>query len=176
MAEHSRPSLGEYFSYFERYVSLVTETDVRSAMVSQVGTIHATFNPLSVEQAGFRYAPGKWSVREVLGHIIDTERVFGYRALCIARGEILSLPSFDENKYEAAAVHDRYPLAELVEEFSELRRSHVHMFKHIDDSAWLRMGRVNDHPTSTRAVAFIMVGHVRHHARILSERYGVAVR
>jgi hypothetical protein len=175
MVKQMRPSPAEYFAYFERYVSLVPEGDVLPLLIYQVGAVRAACGPLSEERAGFRYAPGKWSVRQVLGHIIDTERVFGYRALCIARGEVLSLPSFDENAYGAAAGHDLCPLLELVEEFSALRQSHIHMLRHLDRTAWERVGRVNEHPTSTRAMAYIMAGHVRHHAAVLSERYGVEI-
>jgi hypothetical protein len=170
-----RPSTSEYPSFFERYVSLVPEADVLVVLGNQVGTLQSAFGTLTEGQAGFRYAQGKWSVREVLGHVIDTERVFGYRALCIARGEILSLPSFDEKVYATAAGHDRSPLPELVEEFCELRRSHIHLLRHMDEAAWHRVGRVNEHPTSTRAMAFIMAGHVRHHGAVLSERYGVEI-
>ena len=173
--EQMRPSTSEYPSFFERYVSLVPEADVLVVLGNQVGTLQSAFGTLTEGQAGFRYAQGKWSVREALGHVIDTERVFGYRALCIARGEILSLPSFDEKVYATAAGHDRSPLPELVEEFCELRRSHIHLLRHMDEAAWHRVGRVNEHPTSTRAMAFIMAGHVRHHGAVLSERYGVEI-
>jgi hypothetical protein len=175
MVKRMRPSASECFSYFERYVSLVPEGDVLAALRNQVNAVQSAFGTLTEERAGFRYSEGKWSAREVLGHIIDAERVFGYRALCIARGEILSLPSFDENAYAAAAGHDRSPLPELVEEFCELRRSHIHMLRHLDDAAWQRVGRVDEHPTSTRAMAFITAGHVRHHAAVLSERYGIEI-
>lgn len=168
-----RPSPAEYSAYFERYISLVTETDILGALAGQVDTVQSALRSLSDERAGFRYAPGKWSVREVLGHIIDTERVFGYRAMCIARGEAASLPGFDENRYEAAAEHDRYTLTELVDEFSALRCSHVLMFRRLDTAAWERIGRANENPASPRALAFLMVGHVRHHGNILTQRYGV---
>lgn len=170
-----RPSASQYFPYFERYVSLVPESDVLPVLSGQVSEIQAC-SVLSEEKAGFRYAVGKWSVREVIGHIIDTERVLGYRALCIARGEVFSLPEFDENQYALAAGHDRCRLPELIEEFSGLRGSHLHMFRHLDDAGWERVGHVNAHPTTTRALAFIMAGHVRHHANILSTRYGVEIR
>jgi len=170
-----RPSQSEYFAYFERYVSLVPEGDVLPVLRKQVGAVQMACASLSEERAGFRYAPGKWSVRQVLGHIIDTERVFGYRALCIARGEVLSLHSFDENAYAAKAGHDLCPLPELVEEFHALRQSHMHMLHHLDPAAWERVGCVNEHPTSTRAMAYIMAGHVRHHAAVLSERYGIEI-
>ena len=171
-----RPSPSEYFSYFERYVCLVTEDEILSALQNQVGAVQRAFGAITPNQAGHRYAPGKWTVREVFGHVIDTERVLGYRALCVARGETTSLPEFDENQYEAAAQHDRYPLSELIDEFSDLRRSHLHMFRRLESAGWEKIGCVNGHPASTRALAFVMVGHLRHHANVLSERYGIQVQ
>jgi uncharacterized damage-inducible protein DinB len=138
--------------------------------------MHDALSGLSDERASWRYAPEKWSVREVLGHVVDTERVFGYRALAIARGETYSLPSFDENAYAAIAGHDRAAIDRLAEEFATLRRSHALMLSHLDEDAWSRKGVVNGNPMSTRAMAFIMAGHVRHHARILTDRYGLVVR
>ena len=173
--EYTRPTDGEYMPFFGRYVSLVTEDTILETLQQQAQTIQAVLSGLSETQAGFRYAPDKWSVREVLGHMIDAERIFGYRALSIARGEERSLHSFDENDYAANSNHDRYAFSELIEEFASLRRSHMLMFKHMDASAWHRVGRVNDHPTSTRGLAFIMAGHVRHHARVWSERYNLQI-
>ncbi len=171
-----RPTPAEYFAYFERYVSLIKEDDVVALLNAQADVVYAALTGLSHERAGSRYAPGKWSVREVLGHMIDAERIFGYRALSIARGEKFSLPGFEENDYAAVAGHDRVPIDELAEEFATLRRSHALMLMHLDDDAWRRMGVVNQNATSTRAMAFILAGHVRHHANILTERYGIPVR
>jgi len=171
-----RPTTDEYLPYFDRYVSLVTEDDVLALMNAQAASVHGALSGLSDERAGYRYASGKWTVREALGHLIDTERVFGYRALSIARGDTFSLPSFEQDDYVAAAGHDRAPVDELAEEFATLRRSHVLLFRHLDDGAWRRIGTVNQHPTSPRAIAFIMAGHVRHHAHVYSERYGIPVR
>lgn len=171
-----RPTSHEYADYFERYVSLVSEADVPALLHAQATTVHDALSGLSDARAGYRYDEGKWSVRELLGHLIDGERVFGFRALAIARGEHYSLASFDEAAYAVAAAHDRVPIDELAEEFATLRRSHVLMFRHLDDDGWTRRGVVNGAPTSARALAFIMAGHVRHHAGILTERYGVVVR
>lgn len=171
-----RPASGEYPEFFERYVSLLTHDTVVPVLNAQASTMHDALSGLSDERAAWRYAPEKWTVREVLGHVVDTERVFGYRALAIARGETYSLPSFDENAYAAIARHDHAAIDQLAEEFATLRRSHVLMLSHLDEQAWSRRGIVNGNPMSTRAVAFIMAGHVRHHARILTERYGVVVR
>lgn len=171
-----RPTAGEYGQYFDRYISLVTEADVLAALNAQASQVHDALSGLSDTRASHRYAERKWTVREVLGHIVDCERVFGFRALAIARGEQYSLAPFEEDDYAALAGHDRVSIDELAEEFATLRRSHVLMFKHLDDAGWARVGVVNGAPMSVRAVAFILAGHVRHHARILTDRYGVAVR
>jgi len=170
-----RPQTSEYLSYFERYVSLVPEDDVLPRLESQKEGVRQSLGVLSKEQADFRYAEDKWNVRQVLGHIIDTERVFGYRTLSIARGETHSLPLFDENNYARAAGHAHCAIEELIEEFCHLRSSHVLMFRHLDPAAWDRIGSLGNHPTSTRALAFIMAGHVCHHARVLTERYRIPV-
>ncbi|RPJ59807.1 MAG: DinB family protein [Acidobacteria bacterium] len=170
-----RPRPSEYFSYFERYISLVPEDDVLPRLESQKDALRQSLGAIPAERAAFRYAEDKWNVRQVLGHIIDAERVFGYRALSIARGETRPLPLFDENSYAGAAGHENCQLAELVEEFCHLRSSHVWMLRHFDETAWDRIGSVGDHPTSTRALAFIMAGHLCHHARVLTERYQIAV-
>jgi hypothetical protein len=167
----SSPTATEYAPYFSRYIDLVAEADFVSALTRQPAEYRVLLGALSHEQAGFRYAPGKWSIREVLGHVIDAERVFGYRALCIARGETVSLPSFDENLYAAESGHDGFPLYELLEEFTLVRRSHVALFEHLGQAAWERAGTVNQNAISVRGLAYIMTGHAQHHARILKERY-----
>jgi hypothetical protein len=168
-----RPAASEYAARFEHYISLVGEGDVVPAMKAQGQDLQSRLDALTDEQAGFRYAPGKWTTRETLGHIIDCERIFGYRALCVARGESQSLPGFEQDDYAAVAGHDAVRLTELIDEFAALRSSHLQMFTHFDDRAWTRMGLINGNLTSARAVAFIIVGHARHHVNILRERYGL---
>lgn len=168
-----RPSPTEYAAWYESYVARVQDADVLVAFERQPAEIGRALAAVSEEQAGFRYAPDKWTVREVLGHLIDCERIFGYRALCIARGDVTPLPGFDENAYAAHAGHDRYRLTELLSEFEVLRGSHVSMLAHLDSGAFLRVGTANDHPVSVRALTFIMVGHARHHLAILATRYGI---
>ena len=119
----------------------------------------------------FRYAEGKWSIREVLGHLVDTERIMGYRACCVARGETASLPGFDENAYVANASFDACPLSGLLEELQHVREGHLAFFRHLDGKAWARIGAANAHPISARALAYVMVGHPRHHLAVLRERY-----
>jgi hypothetical protein len=167
----SRPSPSEYASYFGRYIDLVAEADFVAVLSRQPAEYRALLGTLSPELAGFRYAPEKWSIREVVGHVVDAERVFGYRALCIARGETVSLPSFDENLYAAHAGHDACSLHELLEEFVHVRRGHMALFEHLGRAAWERVGTVNGHAISVRGLAYIITGHAQHHTGILRERY-----
>jgi hypothetical protein len=171
----SRPTQTEYAPYFNRYIDLVAQADFVAVLAGQPSEYGALLGGLSHEQAGFRYAPGKWSIRQVLGHVIDAERVFGYRALCIARGETVSLPSFDENDYAEQAGHDGCSLVELLEEFGHVRRGHIALFGHLGQAAWERTGTVNQNAISVRGLAYIMTGHARHHAGILKERYAAAL-
>lgn len=168
-----RPASGEYHTAFERYVCLVPEDDVLPVLARQPAQLRAATEKISGERAGFRYGPDKWSIREVVGHFTDAERVFGFRAMTFARGDKTPLPSFEENDYAAIAGHDRYALSDLVAEFEALRRSHVSMLSHLDPEAVARVGRANGSPVSVRALAYIMAGHVRHHLGVLASKYGV---
>jgi DinB superfamily len=166
-----KPASTEYAAPFEKYVSRVTETDVLGAMARQKDELPAALGRVRGEAERFRYAEGKWSIREVVGHIVDCERIFGYRALCIARGETGPLPGFEENDYAAnSSAHD-CPLSELLEEFGHVRQGHLALFKHLGDAAWRRVGTSNSNAMSVRALAYIVVGHPRHHLAVLQERY-----
>jgi hypothetical protein len=172
-----RPRPDEYDKAFERYVRHVPETDVLAALERQPVELAALLATVPPDREKFRYAPGKWTIRGVLGHVLDAERVFGYRALCVARGEKASLPAFEEDDYAARAKHDDRTIASLLEELSILRKSHVLMLGHVDDEAWTRFGSANALPITPRAIAYILVGHPRHHMAVLREKYGVgAVR
>jgi len=166
-----RPSSAEYAQPFERYVALVPDIDVLAALARQTAEVAEALSGIVGEAERFRYAARKWSIREVLGHVIDTERVFGYRAVCIARGDQAALPGFDENAYAANASFDDCPLDELLREFGQVREGHLSFFRHLSGEAWLRSGVANSKTVSVRALAFIMVGHVRHHLGVLRERY-----
>ena len=168
-----RPAATEYDAAFERYVSRVPESDVLPALERQPGELRATVGSLSPERAGFRYAPGKWSVRELVGHVTDSERIFGYRALCVARGEAAPLPGFEQVDYAHNAGHERYALPDLLDEFEAVRHANVSMLSHLDDTAVLRIGKADGLPISVRALAYIMVGHVRHHLGVLADKYGI---
>lgn len=167
----NRPEKQEYAEFYETYVSLVPETDIVAALENQTSDFQNLFADLTDEKANFRYAEGKWSVKELLGHIIDAERVFSYRALRISRRDATPLATFEENIYVANSNFKNTALADLVEEFALLRQSNVLLFKNLNDEAWLNTGTASDAAISVRALAYIMVGHVRHHASILRTRY-----
>jgi hypothetical protein len=161
-----------YAPFYENYVSRVGDEEVLAVLTEQPQRLREMAHSLGSGGETFRYAAGKWSVREVVGHLIDGERVFGYRALAISRGDDQPLPSFDEKAYIETAGYDRWPLANLLSEFEQLRAAHLAMFRRLDQDAWDRVGHAAGHPVSTRALAYIMAGHVRHHLGVLRERYG----
>jgi hypothetical protein len=166
----ARPEPGEYNPMFQRYVDRVPDADVLVALEAQVDDVTRALRGANERH---RYAPGKWSVREVVGHVVDTERMFGYRLLCLARGDKQNLPSFDEDEYAAASGHDNIPLSDLVGQFELVRTSHVRLARNLDDAAWAREGTANGKRMTVRAMPFVMVGHVRHHLAVLAEKYGV---
>jgi hypothetical protein len=168
-----RPVAGEYHPAYLRYIDRVTEADVLQALEAQIAEVRRALGAVPAERETWRYEPEKWSVRQVLGHVLDSERVFGYRMLSVARGEDQPLPGFNEDSYAAAAGHDRIPLADLLGEFELLRGSHVALAKELDDVAWARIGTANGHPIAPRALAYIMVGHPRHHLAVLASKYGI---
>lgn len=169
----SRPLENEYAPAFQGYVAHVNEDDIMPAMRSQIDALDVLLDRVPPERETFRYAEGKWSIREIIGHLIDGERVFGYRALCIARGETQNLPGFDQDQYMLTAPFDRIDLEDLLSEFRLVRLSNIAMMRTFDESAWAQMGTANGNPISVRALAYIMVGHLRHHMGVLRDRYGV---
>lgn len=169
----TRPADGEFAPYYGRYIALVPEGDIVATLRDHGRALHATLSALPESRGGFRYAEGKWSVREMLGHIIDAERVFAYRALRFARGDATPLAGFDENTYAVAAGSDARSLADLLDEWRCVREGTVRLLSSLPAEAWARAGTASDAHVSVRALAFIIAGHVMHHARILHERYGV---
>ncbi len=167
------PTASEYAPFFEGYVALVRGGDILTTLTAQKETVERALGGVEERDAGRRYAEGKWSVRQVVGHCTDAERVFGYRALAFARGEQAPLPAFDENAYERLADHDAVPLAALLAEFVAVRAASLHLLHLLPPAAWTRGGTASGKPISVRALAFVMAGHVAHHMAILRERYGV---
>jgi DinB family protein len=166
-----RPGPGEYAQFYQGYVALAPEPDILPALEGQPAELRRHMGAFSPALEQHRYAPGKWSVREVMGHILDAERVFAFRAFCFSRGERNPLPSFDENEYVATAGFDRCSLVELVDEFEALRGASLRGLRRLDDEAWQRTGTASGNPVSVRALGYIMVGHARHHLNMLDTRY-----
>ena len=167
----SRPPDTEFAAYYARYVSLVPETEILTVLEKQTAEITRVAALVDSPHEQFRYLPDKWSVREVFGHLIDAERVFGYRAFCISRGDTAHLPSFDENAYIAQSRYHEQPLASILTELKSAREGNLHFMRWLPDDNWMRIGTASSNLVSVRALAFIMAGHVRHHFNILRERY-----
>ena len=168
-----RPQSGEYTTFHATYVALVPEDEILAVLRSQIEIIQKLVANISGEQESFRYAEGKWSVRQVFGHLADAERIFGYRALCIARGQTEALPQFDENLFVETAGFGTRTLADLSDEWLLLRRASLSMLSALDEEAWLRTCVVSGALVSARAIAWIMAGHLRHHLAIFRDRYGL---
>jgi hypothetical protein len=173
MIRITKPQPEEHAEYYAKYIKLVGD-DALGALRSQSASTPRLLSGLSEAQAMHRYAPGKWSVKEVVGHMMDAERVFSYRALRIARADKTPLPGFDENAWVPAAHFDRRPMADLVSDYQTMRAATVSLFASLDEEALTRVGTANDQPFSVRALAHIIAGHELHHVAILRERYGLA--
>jgi hypothetical protein len=167
----SAPESSEYAPYYGKYISLVGGHDVVAALEDQPRETLALLSTLSEEQGDYRYAPGKWSIKEMLGHVIDAERVFCYRALRFARNDRTPLASFEQDEYVRSGNFGDCRLSDLIEEFIAVRRATVWLFRHLSADAWMRMGIASDNPVSVRALAYIVAGHELHHRRILQEKY-----
>ncbi|MFP3939072.1 MAG: DinB family protein [Thermoanaerobaculia bacterium] len=169
----SRPAAGEYAPFFQGYVARVPEEEILPVLEGQVGEIRRLAASVPAERETFRYAPEKWSVREVFGHLGDTERLFGYRAMAIARGGREPLAGFDENASVTRAGFDAVPLGGLEAGWAAARRSNVLLLRHLPAEAWTRTGTADGKPISVRALAWILAGHVRHHQDVFRDRYGL---
>ena len=169
-----RPTETEYAPFYAGYVALVPETDVLAVLEGQADEIRRLLAPVPTGKETYRYAEGKWSLRQVLGHLVDAERVFGHRAFCFSRGEQGALPSFDENKYVDAGRSDGVPLSELVTELALVRQSNLIVLRRLDARDWTRVGTASGKPVSVRALAWVMAGHPRHHLQVLRDRYGLS--
>lgn len=166
-----KPESTEYRPYYGRYISLVEDGDILTVLSKQVEDTLALLGDIPESRADFRYAPDKWSIKELLGHLIDTERIFAYRALRFARNDQTPLPGYEQDDYVRNASFDGYPLADLAAEFQVVRKSSLSLFKHLDKGAWMRQGKANDSDVSVRALAYIIAGHELHHREILRSRY-----
>jgi len=171
------PHSAEFAPHFAGYIALVKDvTDPLTKLEDQVDQVTSLLNNLDPARRLYRYAPEKWSIQQLLGHLIDTERIFAYRALRIARSDQTPLPGFDENAYVVAADAEAVDWDQLLAEFAAVRRSNILMLRNLPATAWTRTGEVNAAPISVRALAYIMAGHVVHHLNILCERYLLPVK
>jgi len=166
-----RPEPGEYASFYENYIAQIPGNDILATLDEQRRQMLLLLSGRSEADGDIRYAPGKWSVKEVLGHICDAERIFAYRALRIARNDATPLPGFDENEYVKNAPFAQRPLADLIEDFIAVRRATISLFRNFDEAAWARRGSANKNEVTVRALAYIIAGHELHHRHMLQEKY-----
>jgi hypothetical protein len=172
----ARPAASEYAEYHDKYISLVPGDDILNTLEKQWPDTAALLSARKEAEGNLRYAPGKWSVKEVLGHVIDAERVFTYRALRIARNDKTPIEGFEQDDYVKYGPFGQCSLALLVEEFKSVRLATVSLFRALDESAWLRRGVANKYEVSVRAIAYSIAGHELHHRRILQEKYFAQAR
>ena len=165
----NRPEKSEYAAFYESYVSIVPETDVVAALENQIAELENL--QIAEEKGDYAYAENKLTVRQLLGHLIDGERVFSYRALRISRSDQTPLAGFEENFYVANSNFANRQVADLLAEFAHLRRANVIFFADLTEEMWTRTGTASDNQVSVRALAYVMVGHIRHHIHVLRERY-----
>jgi hypothetical protein len=170
-----RPEATEYPEYYANYISKVPGTDVLGALESQRLQMLQLFAGRSERDGSFRYAPGKWTVKEVLGHVTDCERIYCYRALRIARGDQTPLPGFEGDDYVRSGAFGERKLGDLVEEFGAVRGASLALFRSFREEAWQRCGVASQKEVTVRALAFITAGHQIHHRIILEERYFPAI-
>jgi len=169
--EIARPEPGEYAPYYDRYISLVRGSDILTTLDSQRRQMLLLLSCRDDSEGDFRYAPDKWSAKEVLGHVCDTERIFAYRALRISRGDRTPIEGFEQDDYVRNGPFQSRPLAERIEDYIAIRRATLTLFRNLDEQAWLRQGIANKNEVSVRAIAYTIAGHELHHRRILEEKY-----
>lgn len=170
-----RPEAGEFAEYYGKYIAKVPGTDVPGILDSERLQMSRLFAGRSERDGNFRYAPDKWTVKEILGHVTDAERIFTYRALRIGRGDETPLSSFEQDDYVKNGGFAARKLADLVEEFDAVRVASISLFRSFDDAAWGRRGVASEKPVTVRALGFITAGHQIHHRMILEESYFPAI-
>lgn len=166
-----KPQSSEYAPHADGYVSLVPEGDLLAMLEKQGDQTMAMLRNLSEDEGDFRYEPGKWSIKQMVGHISDSERVFAYRLLCAARNDRSPLPGFEQDDYVQWGGFDNRTLADLLDELAAVRKTTLCLLRGLDDSAWTRRGIANQFEVSVRALAYMIAGHELHHHGILKVRY-----
>ena len=167
----TKPEPTEHVPYYEKYIALVPDEDVVATLGRQLDETLNTLRGLTETQAASRYAPDKWSIKELVGHIIDGERVFAYRLLRFARQDQTPLPGFEQDDYVRAGNFDNRRFSDLIEEYEHVRRANLSLLRSLDEASWMRRGTANDSEVSVRALAYIIAGHETHHMQILRTRY-----
>ncbi|RDI39933.1 DinB family protein [Falsibacillus pallidus] len=165
------PVSGDYIPYYSTYIERVEAGEIEEVLSNQIQVTVGLLKDLSEEQGAYRYGDGKWSIKEVIGHMADTERVMNFRLMSFARGESSELPGFDENEYVARARFDRQSIPALLENLAAVRSSTISLLENLDEEAWERSGTANGAPVTVKALAWIIAGHELHHCMILKERY-----
>ena len=167
----NRPETNEFAPYYNTYISLVEDGNALSVLDTQAAELRAIFSTVPEEKGAFAYATGKWTIKELLSHLIDGERMFAYRILRISRGDTTPIEGFEQDGYIENSNANNRSFAELLQEFELQRQSNLLMLNNISDEGSRRMGTASDKTVSVRALAYIMAGHVHHHMSILRERY-----
>lgn len=167
----SKPLIGDYPPLFENYILLVNENNISEALKNQYQPAVNVLQGITEQKSVFAYAPGKWTIKELMQHIIDAERIFSYRALCIARGEQQELPGFDENEYAAKANATARKWDDLLNEFVSVRNSTKILYKSFTDEMLKARGTTNGNAVTVNSLGFITAGHLQHHLVVLEERY-----
>jgi len=167
----TKPASSEYAPHYERYVTLVPETSIIETLRHEMEDTLVFIHSLSDEIGNHRYAAGKWSIKEVIGHVIDTERIFCYRALRFARNDKTALPGFDQDAFVKNAHFDQRQLTDLAREYEQVRKATIEFFQFLAEEAWNRRGIANNAEASVRALAWIIAGHEMHHKQVLRTRY-----
>lgn len=167
----ARPGTDEYAPYYGTYIGKVPDGDLRAMLASQLAETLALIRSIPESRGGHCYAPDKWSIKGVLGHLADSERIFSYRALRIGRGDTTPLPGFEQDDYVPMGNFDARTLRDLADELAAVRQATLHLFAHLDQSAFERRGTASGKPVSVRALAYIIAGHELHHVDILKTRY-----
>jgi hypothetical protein len=167
----TKPEANEYAEYYDKYVSLVPDGNINQTLAAQTEDTLKLLRSIPEAKGLHAYAPGKWTIKQAIGHVTDTERIFAYRALCVGRGDQTPLPGFEQNDYVSSTDFNARTLTDLIDEFVVVRQATLHLFKHFSDAEWRRIGTASDNPVSARALAYTIAGHELYHNALLRERY-----
>lgn len=173
--DDNRPEPDEYGEFYKNYIELIDEPNIVQVLIQQGQQTYAVIQRLTTDEASHRYEKDKWSVKEIFGHLVDTERIMAYRALCISRGETTSLPGYDHETYVQEAEFENRSLQSISTEYDALRNSNISMFNSFSKNQTMRKGTANDVTVSVRGLAYIIAGHERHHMQILENKYDINI-